>query len=391
MVANSDHATETWRLSFHEKNNPGLRGKIVCLSLLFLIMTTPQRNTENLVKAEGNNTEHMDSIQKLLEKLRSLPTEDKTETEMLQFRIDEQSSLICLLKQRADELLLRCQALQTINTELEDQVTGCQKELDSERKKAEIIEGRFMDLAANNQAIIAFMDEYKSQNAQLKLENKQLQSENESLFSQKLQDKEVVVQKLMQEVKLLSEKYTNKENEYREKLAECQSKLLEQATKHQAKEASLCEKLHNAQKQRGDAAQRCKDLKLQLQNTEEEHALKEINMRESITSLTKEKDKLLCLSVERGKVIQEKQEEMQQLERKCKEERKARARAEGRFEQEAEAVNADVKVKSLQCALDEFRTKYEKLNKDFEAFKEHSTNLLTQERELNKKLRHMMG
>ena len=52
-----------------------------------------------------------------------------------------------------------------------------------------------MDLAANNQAIIAFMDEYKSQNAQLKLENKQLQSENESLFSQKLQDKEVVVQK----------------------------------------------------------------------------------------------------------------------------------------------------------------------------------------------------
>lgn len=28
---------------------------------------------------------------------------------------------------------------------------------------------------------------------------------------------------------------------------------------------------------------------------------------------------------------------------------------------------------------------------DFEAFKEHSTNLLLQERELNKKLRHMMG
>lgn len=46
------------------------------------------------------------------------------------------------------------------------------------------------------------------------------------------------------------------------------------------------------------------DLKLQLRHIEEEHALKEINMRESITSLSKEKDKLLCLSVERGKVIQ---------------------------------------------------------------------------------------
>ncbi|CAK6954138.1 coiled-coil domain-containing protein 89 [Scomber scombrus] len=354
-------------------------------------MTTPQRNTENLVNAECKNTECVDSIQKLLEKLRNLPTGDKSDTEMLWSRIDEQSSLICMLKQRADELLLRCQALQKINTELEEQVTGCQKELDREKKKTEIIERRFMDLAANNQAIIAFMDEHKSQNVQLKLKNKQLQSENDSLFSQKLQDKEVVVQKLMQEVKLLTEKYTNKENEYREKLAEYQSKLLEQTTKHHTKEALLCEQLHDVKKQLGEFSQRCKDLKLQLQNTGVENALKETNMRESITSLTKEKDKLLRVSVERGKIIQEKQEEMQQLEKKYKEEKKARSKAESRFEQEAQAVNADVKVKSLQCALDEFKITHEKLNKDFEAFKEHSTNLLVQERELNKKLRHMIS
>lgn len=72
-----------------------------------------------------------------------------------------------------------------------------------------------MDLAANNQAIIAFMDDHKNQNAQLKLENEKLQSENDSLFSQKLQDKEVYVQKLLQDIKQLMEKYTNKENEYR--------------------------------------------------------------------------------------------------------------------------------------------------------------------------------
>ncbi len=72
-----------------------------------------------------------------------------------------------------------------------------------------------MDLAANNQAIITFMDEYKSQNVQLKSENKELQSENDRLFSRKLQDKEVFVQKLMQDIKQLTENYTNKENEYR--------------------------------------------------------------------------------------------------------------------------------------------------------------------------------
>ncbi|KAL7385404.1 hypothetical protein ABVT39_021298 [Epinephelus coioides] len=354
-------------------------------------MATPQRNAENFMKVEGNTTEHVDGIWKSLEKFLNVSGDGATEKGVLQSRIDEQSNLICMLKQRADEVLLRSQALQKINTELEDRVTNCQKELDDERKKAEILEKRFMDLAANNQAIIAFMDEYKNQNAQLKLENEQLQSENDTLFSQKLQDKEMFVQQLMQDIKQLTEKYTNKEKEYREKLAGCQSKFLEQTTQHQAKNTLLLNQLHEAQQQQKDAAEMCNDLKLKLQRAEEEHALKETNMRESISSLIQEKDKLLCLSMERGKVIQEKQEEIQQLEMKWKKDKKARARAEDRFEKEVEAVNADVKVKSLQSALDESTTKYGKLKKDFEAFKEHSTNLLIQERELNKKLRHMIG
>lgn len=54
-----------------------------------------------------NTLKHMDSIQKSLEKL---SVEDTAE--MLRSRINEQSSLICILKQRANEQLLRCQALQ---------------------------------------------------------------------------------------------------------------------------------------------------------------------------------------------------------------------------------------------------------------------------------------
>lgn len=46
------------------------------------------------------------------------------------------------------------------------------------------------------------------------------------------------------------------------------------------------------------------DLKLKLESAEEKYALKEINVRKSVTSLTKEKDKLLSLSMERGRVIQ---------------------------------------------------------------------------------------
>lgn len=155
----------------------------------------------------------MDTIQKSLEKLQCLSAEDSTET--LRSRINEQSSLICLLKKSADELVLQCQTLHKVNIGLEDQVTECQKEVDRERKRAELLENRFMVLADNNRAIISFMDEYKNQNTQLQLENKELQLENETLFSKKLQSKEAYIQNLLQETKQLTEEYTNKEHEYR--------------------------------------------------------------------------------------------------------------------------------------------------------------------------------
>ncbi|CAJ1079346.1 coiled-coil domain-containing protein 89 [Xyrichtys novacula] len=294
------------------------------------MMATPQRKAGNLLKTEGDSTEHLDDFQRTLGKLRSLSAEDSTETGMLRSRLDEQSSLISMLKHRADELLLRCEALQKINQELECCMKDCQTELENKRKKADLTEKRFMDLSSNNQAIITFMDEYKKQNGLLKQENKKLQAENDTLFSQQLQDKDTLVQKLMQDIKLLTEKHTNKENEYREKLAECQSNLQEQASQHQAKEAMLLAQLHDAQQQQRDTADQCEDLKLKLQKTEEELTQREIQMKESITSLNKEKDKLLNLSMERGKLIQEKQEEIHQLGLKLKEEKKTRAKAEDR-------------------------------------------------------------
>ncbi|KAL6100788.1 ccdc89 [Pungitius sinensis] len=354
-------------------------------------MATPPTNAGHVGEVGGSMAEHIDGPWKSLGKLCILSTEGAKETGMLRSRIDEQSSLIVMLKQRADEVLLRSQALQALNADLEGRVAEHQKELDGERKRGQLLEERFMDLAANNQAIIAFMNDHKEQNCKLKMENKQLQLENETLFSQKLHDKQLLVQKLKQEIKQLTEKQTNKENEYREKLSGWQSKLLEKTTQHESRDALLLGQLHDAQEKERDVVEMCNDLEMKLQKAEEEQALKDIDLRESITCLTKERDKLLHLSMERGKVIQEKQKEIQRLETKWKEEKKARSRAEDRFEREAEAVNADVKVKSIQSALDKSASKYRKLEEDFEAFKDHSTSLLLQERELNKKLRHMMG
>ncbi|KAM4609462.1 coiled-coil domain-containing protein 89 [Polymixia lowei] len=296
-------------------------------------MTSPKRNPKNLMEVISDTEEDTDSVQRSTEKLRGLNPGEKTETWILRSRLDEQSNLICIQKQRADEMLIRCEALQKINTELEGLVADGQKELNFERNKSTMLEKRFMDLAANHQEIITFKDEYKRQNGNLRQENKQLRLENETNFSQKLQDTESLVHQLTQE----------------------------------------------------------NNLKCQLQRAGDDCALKEIKMKENIINLTKEKDKFLNLSMERGKVIQEKQEEIHQLETKFKEEEKARAKVEDRFKQEAAAVNVNLKVKDLQCALDESMKNCKKLKEDFEAYKEHSTNLLTQEKELNAKLRHMIG
>lgn len=45
-------------------------------------------------------------------------------------------------------------------------------------------------------------------------------------------------------------------------------------------------------------------MKVKLSKAEEKHALNELNARKSIASLTKKKDELLSLSMERGRVIQ---------------------------------------------------------------------------------------
>lgn len=126
---------------------------------------------------------------------------------------------------------------------------------------------------------------------------------------------------------------------------------------------SLCFLLQNMSNCKPLSFSALSDLKLQLKKAGDDYALTEIRVKESITSLTKEKDKFLNLSMERGKVIQvnkksvlfpliemiiqyamnlftilfnlhgllqEKQEEIHLLEVKWNEEKKVRIKAEER-------------------------------------------------------------
>ncbi|XP_066543350.1 coiled-coil domain-containing protein 89 [Amia ocellicauda] len=354
-------------------------------------MTSPQRTPRDLKQMITDTKQEMDDVHSALEKLRGLSQDDKTENALLRSRIDEQSNLICILKQRADEMLLRCQALERINSELESLREDVQKELENERKRSSQLEQRFLDLAANHQELINFKDEYKKQNGQLREENQQLQEENENLFSKELHEKEEVILKLTQELKDLAEQHKILEIEYKEKSSGFQTKLKELMIIHQTKEASLQGELQITQKQLKDAVDMCTELDLQLRRAMDKDAFEESQLQQKLEALVKEKDELLDLSMQRGKIIQDKQKEIQELEEKRQEAEKARVTAEERFEKAAAEVDANLKVQDLQRCLDESEQSYNELKKDFEAYKKHSSDLLAKEKELNAKLRHMIA
>ncbi|KTG47003.1 hypothetical protein cypCar_00039899, partial [Cyprinus carpio] len=332
----------------------------------------------------------MDDVHTALEKLRSLSQEERTEADVLRSRIDEQSTLICILKQRADEMLLRCQALEKINAELENLRANVRLELENERKKSELLEQRFMHLASNHRELINFKNEYKSQNVKLEKENERLRKENETLFSQEVQEKEKIILKLTQELKELAEQHKILETEYQEKTTGFQIKLKELISLHQIKEASLKNELSDTQKQLKNAVEMCAvvqllhffptELDLKLRQTQEKESRRETDSQERLEKLMKEKDELIDLSMQRGKMILDKQAEIQELERKRQEAENGRLDAE----------NSELRVKELQDALERAEDTCNELKKEFEAFKKHSSELLGKEKELNCKLRHLI-
>ena len=135
-----------------------------------------------------------------LSKLKGLAKDDKTENAMLRSRIDEQSQLIMILKNRADEAIIRTQTLEKINSELVEFRENSVENLNHEIRKFNILDKRFNDLAENHEELIKYKDEYKRVNTELRAENSKLRDENAKLFSQALLEKDDMIRKLEEKV-----------------------------------------------------------------------------------------------------------------------------------------------------------------------------------------------
>ena len=154
-------------------------------------------------------------MQHNLSKLRSLAADDKSENALLRSRIDEQSELIMILKQRADESVLSTKTLERINKELEDFRAKAQEELDLQIRKTNMLDARFNDLASNHQQLIMIKDEYKRSNEELRRENFQIRQDNERLFSKAIEDRDKQIAELERKSNSMSEQCSSVTKKYR--------------------------------------------------------------------------------------------------------------------------------------------------------------------------------
>ncbi|KAK2495526.1 hypothetical protein MC885_001047 [Smutsia gigantea] len=355
----------------------------------------PEAPVDPQNKKLGNQKEEMefkelDGLKEALANLQGLSEEEKSEKAMLCSRIQEQSQLICILKRRSDEALERCQILELLNAELEQKRTLDAEKLKAKSEHALKLEERFMTLAANHELMIRFKDEHKSQNIKLREENEKLRLENDNLFSQALKDQEAKVLQLTARSEALAKELETLKEQCAQHARQAQAReqeLLELQSQQacaQAKETEqLLSQLRSLKRQHLQAV----ELGAKAERT---HSSLNQELQARLQTVTHEKEELLQLSMERGKALQSKQVEIRQLEEKLETVEVARRHALERFEQEAVAVDSDLRVRELQRRADGIQKAYDDLRLQSEAFKNHSLDLLSKERQLNAKLRHLL-
>jgi HEAT repeat protein len=87
-------------------------------------------------------------------KLLGLSESERSENALLRSRIDEQSRLIMILKQRADELMGTAKAAEKKTAHLESRKIELEEELALTMKRCSMLDARFNDLASNHQQMI---------------------------------------------------------------------------------------------------------------------------------------------------------------------------------------------------------------------------------------------
>ncbi|XP_073526272.1 coiled-coil domain-containing protein 89 [Phyllobates terribilis] len=309
--------------------------------------------------------------------------DEKTEMGLLRSRLDEQSQLICLLKRRADDTLLRCQGLEADNRQLESRSADTERLLSAEKRRAEQLEERFGLLADNHQDMIRFKDDYKRQNEELRAENQRLREGTDPA----LQEQERSLRELRSRLQDASTELRGLERARRtetEELRAAVEELRGQRDSGTGEIRALSRRLQLSE-------QTCQQLQEKMLHLEEVQNTEQKEAQKKMAAVNQEKQDLLQLCMERGRSLQERQREAADITLRLQAAEKAQREAEERYQRDVAAVDAGARVVELNTRLADSEKELAQLQREFEAYKKHSGDLLAKERELNAKLRHLIG
>lgn len=326
----------------------------------------------------------MEDLTKGLEELCE-SSKEWSEEALLVSHLEQHHHLISALKKKVDDTHERCRDLEQLNTELEKLRVEDAAKIKSQTQRIQYLEARFMDLAENHEKMIQFKNEHKKRHMQLWEENKCLRQDREALFSQAVREKEAEVLQLAAQARKLSEQLCSLQEKYTyesHRAQEREKELLE-AQGQRADVDSLKKQLQLLQERQQQAAERAEQAESQLRAQGSE-------LQAKLERALEEKEQLLNLAMERGKALRDKKREIQKLEEKLQA-IEAMQRAGRCLKKEAAGAHKDLKVQELQGQLERSKQAYNELLLRFDAYRKHSTDLLTKERALNVKLRHFVA
>ncbi|XP_048756997.1 coiled-coil domain-containing protein 89-like [Ostrea edulis] len=347
------------------------------------------RNPKDIRDLVNNSERDMGDMKSNLDKLKNLSEDDKKENAMLRSRIDEQCQLIMILKQRADDVQGKSSTLERINKELIEFRGNAQEMLNAEIRKNTLLEKRFDELASNHQEMIKIKDEYKRSNQDLRQENSRLRDENARLFSGAITEKDQQIADLEKRLAGLKEQSSSQEIRQRQSIQDLKVQEQELQRKVETLQEQYKTDVKNLNSKLQEAEERLKGANYKLQNQLDNKRSADQESQTKIQSLTKEKDELLDLAMQRGKIIQKEQSENKKLQKKMEEMEKSIRSMEDKFEREAATVNANLQVRKLRDELSSTEARCKEVMRDFETFKKYSNTLLQKEKEINERLRHL--
>ncbi|XP_078490837.1 coiled-coil domain-containing protein 89-like [Ciona intestinalis] len=301
---------------------------------------------------------------------------DQSENAMLRSRIEEQGQLICFLKLRADENLNRTKVLEEINEELETLREQEKEKLKEKEKLCKLLERRFDELSENHVEMIKFKDFYKNNCQELMKENQKLHQENKDLFSASIKEKDDKILELKNE-----QIESGKEIVDLKKLLEgVESKLQGVESNCQSKVDKIEEKLKETKVQ------------LELKRKENENLRKKSEENESrseseVAGLRKKIQQLVDEVMNRGRLLQERQSEVQGLSETLTGKNKVIQVMEDDYKRRVNLVDADIRVQQAEHERNIAMENLKKFQQKHEAYVKHANQLLEQEKALNLKLR----